>query len=269
MATQKLPDKLSGGKVIARGSTPMTGGFHWGSTSSNLSSATIAAAQAPTMPAAPSAPAAPPAPSSTPAAQGPDIRDPAYWLDQANINQYYGTQSAQYTALSAQDKIALDRATTLLGENETKGLHAADVGANKAGLFYSSELGKTRGDIELNYTRDVFNANQDYTGRQQLRDIGQRDLVAQFGPGGLKTQEALQAGKDRQLARDQEAAKNNALASPPTAAGPAAATLAATYSGQRGLVGDKYIDKDGGIHATMKKDGKTYYLTGSGKWQVI
>lgn len=40
----------------------------------------------------------------------------------------------------------------------------------------------------------------------------------------------------------------------------------ASYSGARGLVGGKYIDKDGGIHAVQTKAGKKYYLGSSGKW---
>jgi hypothetical protein len=165
---------------------------------------------------------------------GGDIRDPAYWLSLSNIDEYYGTHKAQIGEQGRQDKEALDRALTMLGANSEgqfkannydisgtlnqgsfyRDIQSAKTNANKAGLFYSGQLGQNIGDITQGYTQKVGGLKADYTGRQNLRDIDLSSTETQFAPGGIKYKEAGVAAADRRT----QALINNPPAPTPTQA---------------------------------------------------
>lgn len=173
--------------------------------------------------AAPSQASAATNPGAATAAPAPDIRDPEYWLNLANIKQYYGTAQATLQAESTQDELARDRALGILGLKgptdkfksgnydaggvQNQGTYYSDIrkteeGANKAGLFYSGILGRDKGDILTSYEQRRGGLVEEEKGRQDLRDISGRDLLAQYGPGGIQERTALETARQRQLERD-------------------------------------------------------------------
>lgn len=137
---------------------------------------------------------------TTPASTTPDIRDPSYWTDIANVDQYYGTQKAQFGEERRQDIESRDRALTILGEKEPQDIRKTQEGANKAGLFYSSVLGRDLGNLRTDYARQRETIGSGYTGRENLRQIGESALNTQYAPGGIKYREAANAGAGRATA---------------------------------------------------------------------
>lgn len=94
--------------------------------------------------------------------------------------------------------------------------------------------------------------------------------------GGIRTNAATsKAGILAQLAQAWADDPNNNLGEPGAAAaggaagGAVAAAGPARYSGPTGLQGNRYIDSQGGVHATKQVGSRKYYLTGSGQWQQI
>ena len=227
-ATKKIPapQTLSGGKVISRGSSiskgmpsrPANFGVNYGMPPRPVKFGVNPGTYTPT----PSSASSVSVPGPTVQPSTPDIRDPAYWLDTANIGQYYGTQKATIGAQHDTDKAALDRAMTILGEKLPEDLRVAKENANKSGLFYSTTLGRNLGDIETSYSHQRENLTGEYTGRENLRNIASGDLEATYGPGGLKYREAANNALDRQTARD---AANQPQGAPDAGSGSSQAQL--------------------------------------------
>lgn len=198
---KRKPTNILGGAVAARGS--------------NL--------KAPTAPSVPYAPGASTAnatatPTSANASAGYNyLDDPTALLDQASIVQRYGTESAKIAQASSQDRIALDRAYTMLGADKSgafkqgvfgsggvqnEGSYYGDIrkaqeGANKAGLFYSGISGRDIGDIKTSYAQRAGELTQNYQNAEDARAIDRRDLEGNLGPGGIAERRVIQEGADR------------------------------------------------------------------------
>lgn len=246
------------------------------------------AAAAPKPP--PTAPAAaPPSPNVAPAA-APTPTDAALPPD-ATYEQVLGglqrKRDADLAALTAQ------RTTTLLNYGYNEGPNGAltydpnnpeSLAAQMKKHYDQSRSGTginmaARGQL---YAGSYQNA-QDTLNRGQLsaEDRQTKTLAAYLagntsGRATAQTNFELNAGQalgDR-VARapqnplyspqgDQPGAPAASGSPSPGAGGPA------MYSGPKGLVNGKYVDKDGGIHATQTVKGKKYYLAGSGRWVPI
>jgi hypothetical protein len=202
---------------------------------------------------APSAPTAPAAPtpftptasgasgigSTAPAAQA-DPRDAQYFNDTAKLDQYYASRSADITAQQNEADRVLASNQSLLTQQQPKDTLAAKVNANKAGLFYSGELGKNLSSIEADYTRRRTDLQGAYASDKATRSRSRADLEANYGVNGLNRNDILLAANARQSERDQTlGVPDAAAAAPAPAAGPAAAPFTAfpgvSKSGERGV----------------------------------
>lgn len=145
------------------------------------------------------------------------LDDPTALLDQASILQRYGVESAKIAEASTQDKIALNRAYSMLGADQSgafkssnydqggvqnEGSYYTDIrkaqeGANKAGLFYSGISGRDIGDIKTSYANRTGELNQNFQNAENNRVIDRRDLEGNLGPNGIANRRIIQEGTDR------------------------------------------------------------------------
>lgn len=132
-------------------------------------------------------------PPSTPAApiaiappKPPDPRDSGYFSQLAQNLFMRDSRLAdigrQEGYLKADNETAIKR----LAKRESDDLYGANVGANKAGLFYSGQLGKQRGDIQLGYGQQRDDVNEAL--KRQLAGLTaeRTDLIKQYGDPGAK-----------------------------------------------------------------------------------
>jgi hypothetical protein len=150
------------------------------------------AGAAPPLPPLVNAPAPPPAV---------DVRDSDYysWLAQrqGEVNQ----QQIGYDAQDASEQAARTEALRRMALQRPEDLKTADRSFNKAGLFYSGGLGKARGNIEADYTRQEADTNATYDRSRAAREAARTALL-----NGFSQEQAAQlaAAADRAFARDQE-----------------------------------------------------------------
>jgi hypothetical protein len=159
-------------------------------------------------------PVAPPAPTAQdPTAVDPNsFKDSEYLAWQAQDAFERNQAHAQYNAEDANDQTARGEAIRRLMQRRPDDLNQADVSANKSGLFYSGMLGKARGDIEADYTRQQGDIHGEYDARKSARDAARAALEQ-----GYTIEEAAQlaAAADRKVGRDLEAADSKSLAREP------------------------------------------------------
>jgi hypothetical protein len=85
-------------------------------------------------------------------------------------------------------------------------------GANKAGLFYSGQLGKRLGDLETQIARQRADAQSQFQGDERSREAARAAILQ----GGTIDDAALKAeAVARQLQRDQASAAGNRLVPTP------------------------------------------------------
>jgi hypothetical protein len=92
-------------------------------------------------------------------------------------------------------------------------------GANKAGLFYSGQLGKQMDEYEGNLTRAQGDIHLSYDRREEARQAA-RTAIEQGAP--LEEAAALAESVTRRVGDDQDAANSNSLVPTPIPAAPGA-----------------------------------------------
>lgn len=191
----------------------------------------VASINAPAAPPAPAAPAtgqvaAPPAQALPATGPVQAYRDSDYLTWRAGADRDIAQQRGQLDNEETSDNVARAEAIRRMMTQRPEDLHAADVGANKSGLFYSGQLGKQRGQIEADYVRRQADTNAEYDQRKAARDVARRALEA-----GYTAEDAAQmaAAADRAVGRDSDYATLNALTSnaDPAVARPAGVAPAA------------------------------------------
>ena len=123
-------------------------------------------------------------PETVQALKAPDPRDAQYWMERAKL---FNQQQQQLADLQKQQEWAdLDyqEAVRRLTERYQRQRQATTTAANRAGLFYSGQLGKWLGDIDVEESRRLSDLRQDYERRSEAR----KALIA-------KLQEAIQQGR--------------------------------------------------------------------------
>lgn len=210
------------------------------------------------------------------------LDDPTALLDQASIVQRYGTESAKIAEASTQDRIALNRAYSMLGADssgafksgvfgnnavQNEGTYYSDIrkaqeGANKAGLFYSGISGRDIGDIKTSYANRTGDLNQNFQNAENDRAIGRRDLEGNLGPGGIAERRVIQEGTDRFNA----AASQKALIDAITGGGSSGGGGGATAPAMNPLPGLGSLPLSTGFAGLDPK--QTYRTASNGRLQV-
>lgn len=251
---------------------------------------------------APSAPSVPYTPAASQASSAPGLNpaqpydytaDPTYMNDLTAISQHYGYENERINQASGQDKIALNRAYSIMGASpadpntglgggtfqpgvyDTAGnrmtgtiysdRQSAASSANKAGLFYSGQLGQNLGDINLSYTNKVGELQSNFKGAEDLRDIQRRELTSTYGPGGTMETQAKNTAKEKADAIAAQQALIDAInASNAPAASTAAGATASTYAGNNALspFTRGYLSGPRG-EPLFTKNGRYYYKRAS------
>jgi hypothetical protein len=165
-----------------------------------------------------------------------DPRDPTYWTDVAKIQNTFSQNEAQYNLQQQQGQTQLTNTIAQLDRQNPIDIGNARGNYNNAGLFYSSRLGGTEGDINYQYGQAKNTANTGYGNLVDQLNILRNSNQAQYGRGpngeltGTAYLDALNAGIGRASAADAEYAQQNLLAQilaaqnapPPPAPAPAA-----------------------------------------------
>jgi hypothetical protein len=163
------------------------------------------------------APGAPPAasPPGQPQENHATFAPDAEYLAAAAQRQFERTQAIQgLTSQSSTDKSDTAEAIRRLTSAAPEQRQGIKQGANKAGLFYSGQLGKQLGNFEADLTQRQGDINLDMQRREDARAAA-RAAIEQGAP--LEEAAALAESAGRQVQRDATAADNNMLVPPPAA----------------------------------------------------
>jgi hypothetical protein len=157
-------------------------------------------------------------PQAGPAPFTPD----AEYLAAAAQRQFDRTKALEgLTSQTTNDKTDTSEAIRRLLQGAPEQRQGITQNANRAGLFYSGQLGKQLTDYESNLTRAQGDIQLDYDRREQARAAA-RAAIEQGA--SLEEAAALAESATRQVGRDADAAAANSLvptplpAPPPTAA---------------------------------------------------
>lgn len=206
--------------------------------------AAIPKTPAPKAPAAPTASQTPTAAPQQPAAPR-DPRDAEYYRQMAKL-EYTRDESIKDINLDeGYDSANLHKAIRLLQEQRPQDQTNAKESANKAGLFYSGQLGKQLGDIEVDYTRRQQDLQGDYDYRKSQRDLGRERAIRGVGLDGA---DLLGEAQGRATTRDAALADAGLF-------GPDGQPIDATQSLAQKLAGTGVLTPSGGLNWTV--DGKT------------
>jgi hypothetical protein len=161
----------------------------------------------------------PPGQPQAPAAAAQFTPDAEY-LAAAAQRQFDRTQALQaLTTQATDDKGNTSEAIRRLLQGAPEQRQGIRQNANKAGLFYSGQLGKQMTEYEGNLTRAQGDIQLDYDNREKARAAA-RAAIEQGMP--LEEAAALAESTTRQVDRDQNAANANALVPTPIPAAPGA-----------------------------------------------
>jgi hypothetical protein len=142
----------------------------------------------------------------------------AEYLAAAAQRQFERSQALQgLTSQSSTDKADTAEAIRRLTSAAPEQRQGIKQSANKAGLFYSGQLGKQLGAFEADLTQRQGDINLDAQRREDARAAA-RTAIEQGMP--LEEAAALAESAGRQVQRDATAADNFMLAPPPAAAAP-------------------------------------------------
>lgn len=170
--------------------------------------------QAPPVPAAPGGPpqASPPGMPQAPQAQ---FTPDAEYLAAAAQRSFDRQQALQaLTSQGETDKTDTKEAIRRLLADAPEQRNQIKVGANKAGLFYSGQLGKQLNEYEADLTQRQGDINLDFQRRESARAAARR-AIEQGMP--LEEAAALAEAATRQVERDTAAADARSLVPPPAA----------------------------------------------------
>lgn len=164
----------------------------------------------------PGAGAKPGAPSKKPA-DAKTALDAQGLQEQAQLHFQTGQQLADLAQQGAYDQTDVAEALRRMQTQQTDTEQQTRESANRAGLFYSGQLGKQMGDVQTQFGRQRFDQQTAYDRRQAAR-VASRQAILQ----GATLEEAAIAAEaaDRQIQRDTEAADAGSLVREP---GPAPA----------------------------------------------
>ncbi len=160
-------------------------------------------------PATATTPPAPPAPS----AAGP-VQDPAFLAWQAQRQNEIGQTKAGYDAADRSEGLARAEAIRRLGTQKPTDVRKTSENFNKAGLFYSGQLGRAQDELQANYLQREGDINSRYDAAAEARRAA-RQALDQGYP--LEVAAQLAASADRRISSDAEAADAGVLAVPATA----------------------------------------------------
>jgi hypothetical protein len=147
-----------------------------------------------------------------PAAYAPDAQ---YYAEQAQRLFQKNQQLASFDTAHTRDTTQLNEALRQMREQQPLDQGKAQVGANKAGLFYSTALGNQLGSIAKTYAQRQSQAQTQYAQAEQARAAARAALEQGYT---LDDAAAQAAAADRQIGRDTSAADAGALvAETPTA----------------------------------------------------
>jgi hypothetical protein len=169
---------------------------------------------------APAAPGAPPnaSPPGQPQESGATFAPDAEYLATAAQRQFERTQALQgLTTQGSTDKSDTQEAIRRLTAAAPEQRQGIKQSANKAGLFYSGQLGKQQDAFEADLTQRQGDINTDYQRREDARAAA-RTAIEQGAP--LEEAASMAEAAGRQVNRDSIAADNYMLAPPPAAAAP-------------------------------------------------
>jgi hypothetical protein len=159
-------------------------------------------------------------PPGQPQEAGATFAPDAEYLAAAAQRQFERSQALQgLTTQGSTDKADTQEAIRRLTSAAPEQRQGIKQSANKAGLFYSGQLGKQLGNFEADLTQRQGDINLDFERREQARAAA-RSAIEQGMP--LEEAASLAESATRQVQRDSLAADNYMLAPPPAPA-PAAA----------------------------------------------
>jgi hypothetical protein len=155
-------------------------------------------------------------PQAGPAPFTPD----AEYLAAAAQRQFDRTKALEgLTSQTTNDKTDTSEAIRRLLQGAPEQRQGITQNANRAGLFYSGQLGKQLTDYEGNLTRAQGDIQLDYDRREQARAAA-RAAIEQGA--SLEEAAALAESAGRQVSRDSDAAASNSLVPTPLPQPPAA-----------------------------------------------
>lgn len=169
---------------------------------------------------------APPRAPGTPAVGQPPMAGPggggrkpaqfvpdATYLAQAAQQQFQRTSALNRISEESQTgRQSRDEAVRRVLEGLPQALQQTNQEYNKAGLFYSGQLGKARGEIETAIGRQRADIQNAFAAEERARQV-ERAAIQQGEP--LETAALRAAAVERALTRDAEAASQNQLARNP------------------------------------------------------
>lgn len=198
---------------------------------------------------APAAPSASQVPQVQPVAQPQAPRaaatfapDATYLAEAAQRQFARQTQLNELSAQSEHGRTIQQEAIRRLMEGVPEQRQQTSQSYNKAGLFYSGQLGKALGDIETAVARQRADIQGNFSGEERAREAA-RNALLQGAP--LEEAAALAANVERQLSTDAGLAEAGALAPTPVPA------KAATQQVK-----------------TRKRNGRTEYQWPNGTWHT-
>lgn len=177
----------------------------------------VRAAQAPRAPAVPHAPGVPaarPAPQAPGVARKPGVFIPdAQYLAGAAQRQFErNTHINELTAEGDAQRSMMQESVRRLMEVVPEQRQGIKEGANRQGLFYSGQLGKSLGDLETQVARQRGDIQREYDTGSRAREAA-RTAILRGAP--LEEAAAKAEAVQRQIERDQGAASRNALVPTP------------------------------------------------------
>jgi hypothetical protein len=198
-------------------------------------------------------PQAGPPPAQSPPGQPeqgstPFVPDAAYLAAAAQRNFERGEAIKNLTSQGSTDKADTAEAIRRLLSKAPEQRQGIKQSANKAGLFYSGQLGKQLNNYEADLTQNQGDINLDYQRREEARAAA-RSAIERGAP--LEEAAALAEAAGRQVERDTVAAENYMLAPPPEAPAPRAAAAPRPAAPKQ---------------TTRKHNGVTQYKWPDGKW---
>lgn len=223
-------------------------------------------------------------PVSVPAAAAPPVdlaaqiqADPAYQAAVAAANKQRDDTILQLTNAEGVAKSSYGITDTsdpfsraaLLQKSLQDAIRGTTTSRFASGMGYDASSQHAQDANQTNYSQSYDSLVKAYNAA--MTDLGNQKTNATNLAGGTISNAAADALQRYLMSRPDPAAQDSGggdsgggAAAAPAAAGPA------MYSGPTGYQGpNKYIDKNGGVHATQTKNGKKYYLNSNGGWTPI
>jgi hypothetical protein len=148
----------------------------------------------------------------TPGLGASTIQDPSFLAWQAQRQNEINQTKAGYDAADQSESLARAEALRRLGTQKPTDVRKTSESFNKAGLFYSGQLGRAQDDLQANYLQREGDVNSRFDASAASRRAA-RQALDQGYP--LEVAAQLAAAADRKISADSAAADEGVLA-PPT-----------------------------------------------------